>query len=116
MATDYDVVLVAPNGTLEVRRIPFSWIRNNVSYTEMLEVWSPAGHAGPLLWCDHASWLEASVAGGAYQAVGTTRATAVNLGAFTAGQRKSLALRLKVPLAFSLRYEPVRLRIGLGES
>lgn len=110
------VVLVVSNGTIEVRRIPLNWIRKDVNYTEALEVWSPDGHAGPLLWCDHASWLEASVAGGGYQAVGATRATAVSLGAFTAGQRKSLSLRLKVPLAFDLRYEPVLLRIGLGEA
>lgn len=116
MPTDYDVVLVAPNGTIEVRRLPFSWVRNDVSYTETLEFWSPAGHAGPLLWCDHVSWLEVSVGGGPYQAVGASRATAVSLGVFAAGQRKTLAIRLKVPLAFALRYEPVRLRIGLGES
>ena len=106
--------LSAPDGALEIRRVPFDHQRINVAATEVLELVAPQGHPGPVLWCDRNGWLEASVDGGAFQAVGADRASAAALGFFVVGQRKTLELRLTIPPATSIRSDFIRLTIGLG--
>jgi len=108
-----DVLLVVSGALEEVRRIPFRWTRIGQAYEAELELYAPLGHPGPLLWCGE-NWLEVSVEGGPFQAVGTDRATAVDLGLFPVGSRKSIAIRLTIPPGTDLRSELVRLPLGLG--
>lgn len=108
------VRLTAPGGMHPIRRIPFDWIRKNIAYTETIEAVAEIGLTGPVLWTDRTGWLRVSVAGGGFQAVGDTRATGVNLGAFTAKQRKSLELEITVPPAAEVRTEFLPLNLAIG--
>jgi len=106
--------LVAPDGTVEVRRVPLSWLQGSQTYTVALEVLATTVQSTAILACDTAGVLEASVAGGGYTAVGTTFATGVDLGAFTAGERKTLTLRATAPAVSSARTKLVNLLLGIG--
>jgi hypothetical protein len=107
------VRLVAPNGLHEIRRVPFEWIRKGQQYTEALQVVADDGHPNPVLWTDR-PWLEVSVDGGAYQAVGITRAQGVSLGTLSPGVYLDLTLRVTVPATESVRTETLALNIGGG--
>lgn len=105
--------LTVTDGLEELRHLPVDWLRPGVAHTvDGLEL--VADDAGDyVLWAAEA-WLEASVAGGAFAAVGTTRATALALGTFTAGERKALELRVTPPASTPPRRHPVELDLGLG--
>lgn len=105
--------LTAPGGALELRHISADWLRLTVARSVTLDVVAVDAHAAVTLWASRA-WLEVSVAGGPYLAVGATRGTAASLGAFTAGQRKVIILRLTVPALTSIRREIINLNIGIG--
>lgn len=108
------VRLVAPNGKHEIRHVPFDWIRKTQPYTEALQVVSDAGHPNAILWTDNQRWLEVSVDGGAYQAVGVTRAQAVSLGPLAAGVPLDITLRLTVPATADVRTATAGLHLGGG--
>lgn len=66
-----------------------------------------------LVWTNATNRVRIDVGGG-YQAVGDSRATAVDLGAFTAGQTKAGTIEVTVPSGSGSRTEELELRIGLG--
>ncbi|KPJ83947.1 MAG: hypothetical protein AMS19_02580 [Gemmatimonas sp. SG8_23] len=94
---------LAPDGAHEIRRVPFDWIRPGVPYTESLELEAPDGHPNPVLWTDRVGWLELQVESGPWKAVGNSRSSGVSLGAFTAGQRKTITFRVTVPIGLEGR-------------
>jgi hypothetical protein len=89
--------LLAPDGAHEIRRVPFDWLRPGQAYTQDLELEAPEGHPNPVLWTDRVGWLEVQVAGGPWKAVGSSRASGASLGAFAAGQRKTITFRVRIP-------------------
>jgi hypothetical protein len=105
--------LTVTDGAEELRHLPVDWLRPGVAQTvDALELLADAA-GSYVLWTSEA-WLEADVAGAGFVAVGTTRATALDLGAFTAGQRKTLELRVTPPASTPPRRHLVELRLGLG--
>ena len=107
------VILTAPDGAIEIRHIPIDWARVNVAVTITLDAVADSVYSEVELWSSE-TWLEVDIAGGGYNAVGATQATAASLGAFTAGQRKEITLRLTVPPATSIRRKLLDLNLGLG--
>lgn len=105
--------LVAPGGRHSIRRVPYGWIRRTVAYVEGIEAVAERALTGPVLWAG-STWFRVSIDGGGYIAVGATRATAVSLGAFTEGQRKSLNLELTVPGGAEIRTDLLALNLGIG--
>ena len=89
--------LLAPDGAHEIRRVPFDWLRPGQAYTQDLELEAPEGHPNPVLWTDRSGWLEVQVAGGPWKAVGSSRASGASLGTFSAGQRKTITFRVRIP-------------------
>lgn len=80
-----------------------------------LDLVAAADHPGPVLYADVAGWVEVSLDGGnVWTPVGTTPATGVNLGAVTAGSRRTLDLRVNAAAGPTLRRQVVGLALGLG--
>lgn len=67
-----------------------------------------------LLWTTIASRMRVKIGLGSYTAVGDSRATAVDLGAFTAGETKQGVIEIKIPLGVDTRHEELALNIGYG--
>lgn len=65
-------------------------------------------------WTSIVTRMRVKIGAGAYSAVGATRATAVDMGAFTAGETKQCTLEIKVPAAFDTRHEELALNLGYG--
>jgi hypothetical protein len=58
--------------------------------------------------------MRVSVGGGGFQSVGSSRATAVDLGAFTAGETKQGVIEIEIPPGADTRHEELALNIGYG--
>ena len=67
-----------------------------------------------LLWTSIATRLRVKIGAGSYVAVGATRATAANLGTFTAGETKQGTIEVLIPLAADTRHEELELNLGYG--
>lgn len=106
--------LTVDGGRAELRHLPLDWLRPGVAHVVAdLELVADAPNAEAILYASE-PWLEASLDGGGFVAVGTERAGAVDLGSFVAGERKALELRVTVPAATPPRRHLVELRLGLG--
>lgn len=105
--------LTAPGGRHPIRRVPFGWIRREQTYVERIEAVAERALTNPILWAG-SGWFRVSVDGGAYTPLGTTRATGVGLGAFIAGQRKTIDLELTVPAGAEIRTDLLGLNLGIG--
>jgi len=66
------------------------------------------------LWTNIATRLRVKIGAGAYAVVGTSRAAAVDLGAFTAGETKQGTIEVKVGPAEDVRHEDIELNLGTG--
>jgi hypothetical protein len=66
-----------------------------------------------LVWTDTADRIRIDVGGG-WLTVGSSRSTAADLGAFTAGQTKQGKVEVTIPAGSGSRHEELRLNIGLG--
>jgi len=107
------VILTAPDGAIEIRHVPIDWARVNVAVDIVLDAVSDAVYSDVLFWSSE-TWLQVDVAGGGYNPVGATRATATSLGAFAADERKVITLRLTIPVLTSIRRKLLDLNVGLG--
>lgn len=67
-----------------------------------------------LLWTSIVSRVRVKIGAGAYNVVGATRATAVSLGAFSAGETKAGTIEVEVPLGADTRREELELNLGYG--
>ncbi len=66
------------------------------------------------LWTSLASWMRVKIGAGAYQAVGDSLGTAVDLGAFTASELKQGTIEIKAPAAADTRQEVLAFNLGYG--
>jgi hypothetical protein len=86
------------------------------SATEILvDFYSAVAVTDLLLWTTITNRLRVKIGAGSYVVVGSTRATAASLGAFTAGQTKQGTIEVKVPAAADTRHEELELNLGYGE-
>ena len=67
-----------------------------------------------LIWTSIATRMRVKIGLGAYVVVGDSRATAADLGAFTAGETKSGVIEVEIPLGVDTRDEELALNIGYG--
>ena len=67
-----------------------------------------------LIWTSIPTRMRVKVGLGSYQDVGATRATAVDLGAFSAGETKQGVIEIKIPAGADTRHEELALNIGYG--
>ena len=104
--------LTAPDGSREIRHIPVDWARAGQYYEIELEAVADCAYTDVVVWAS-LDWCEIDIGGG-LTSIGTTRATAVSLGSFTAGQRKDITIRVTIPSPASTRRTLIDLIIGLG--
>lgn len=88
--------------------------RKDVATEILVDFFSPAAVADLLLWTSIDSRVRVKLGAGAYSAVGATRATAVSLGAFSAGETKAGTIEVEVPLGADSRHEELELNLGYG--
>ncbi|MCP4897624.1 MAG: hypothetical protein GY906_11685 [bacterium] len=90
----------APGATYEQRCVAFYGVVRNTVHEVDLEVWADRDESTAEFYTDaeFSGWLEASTDGGSnWDPVGTSPATAIDLGSFTALQRKAVKVRMTVP-------------------
>jgi len=105
--------LRAPDAAREIVRIPADFVVVGSSYDFALEVVATEAHTTALLAAEIANYLEVST-GGAFSAVPDDVENGFDLGSFSAGQRKSITLRLTVPGGTPLRTKSVEILLGMG--
>ena len=84
------------------------------AYEVLVDFHADEAVSSMLLWTSLASRMRVKIGGGSYVAVGETRATAANLGAFTADETKQCTIEVEVPLGADTRHEELALNIGYG--
>lgn len=83
--------------------------------TEILvDFFCPEAVTDLLVWTSIVSRVRVKLGAGAYTAVGATRATAVSLGSFTAGETKQGTIEVEVPIGADTRREELELNLGYG--
>lgn len=83
--------------------------------TEILvDFFSAEAVADLVIWTSITSRVRVKIGAGSYVAVGATRATAVSLGAFAAGETKAGTIEVEVPLGADTRREELELNLGYG--
>ena len=88
--------------------------RRNIVTEIPVDFYSDQAMTSMLLWTSIVNRLRVKIGAGSYAAVGASRATALDLGAFSAEETKEGTIELKVPLAADTRHEELVLNLGLG--
>lgn len=102
--------LRAPDSAREIWRIPADFVVVGSAYDFDLEVVATEAHSTAKLGASLAGALQADLGGG-FSAVPTDVQSGFDLGTFTAGQKKSITLRLTVP---DVRNLAIELALGIG--
>lgn len=110
------MILTAPDGAREIRRIPLDWIRIDQPYEFALDaVADDQAEAVALLACSHADFLDVSLTGGApFFDVPIDVQNGFDLGSFSAGERKTLTFEFRIPAATEIREDQIELYLGTG--
>jgi len=92
------LLLKHPHGTMEWRYIYIPWYRVGTDYLFDADVEATCAHDTALLSTTEADRVYVSVNGGAsYTVLPTDPTNGYDLGAFTAGQRKSYRFKVNIP-------------------
>jgi hypothetical protein len=89
-------------------------VKRDDVYEINVDFYAPEAVSSMLLWTSVASRMRVKIGLGAYVAVGNSRTTAVDLGAFTAGETKQGVIEVVVPAGADTRHEELSLNIGYG--
>ena len=88
--------------------------KRDQAYEILVDFHADEAVASMLLWTSIDTRMRVKIGLGSYVAVGITRATAVDLGAFTADETKQGTIEVEIPLAADTRHEELQLNIGYG--
>ena len=105
--------LRAHDAAREIVRIPADFVVVGSSYDFELDVVATEAHSTALLAAEIAGYLQVST-GGAFSAVPDDVENGYDLGAFSAGQKKTITLRLTVPGGTPLRSKSIEILLGTG--
>jgi hypothetical protein len=103
------------DGAVPLRHYSLTHVKRDVAYEIPVDIVASDVMTELPFWTSIANWMRIKIGAGAYSAVGATRATAVDLGAFTAGQTKDCTIEIKVPAAADVRQEVLAFNLGYGE-
>jgi len=101
------------NGAREIVRIPADFVVVGNSYDFELEVVATEAHSIALLAAEIENYLEVN-AGVSWEDVPDDVESGFDLGAFSAGERKAITLRLTVPGGTPLRTRSIEILLGMG--
>ncbi len=89
-------------------------VKRDVAYEIPVDFFSEEARSEFPVWTSIVSWMRIKIGAGVYNAVGATEATALDLGAFTAGETKECTMEVKVPVAADVRHEELAINMGYG--
>lgn len=102
------------NAAIPLRGYKLGFMREDVAVEIPVDAYSDQAMSSMLLWTTVANRLRVKIGAGSYVAVGATRATAADLGAFSAGETKVCTIEVKVPVGADIRHEDLVLNVGVG--
>jgi len=102
--------LRAVNAAREIRRIGLDFVVAGSAYDIDLEIAATEAHSTAKLGASPAGALQADIGGG-FSAVPENVQSGFDLGTFTEGQKKSITLRITVPM---VRNQAIELALGTG--
>lgn len=103
------------DAAVPVRHISLTQVKRDLAYELAVDIVASDVMTELPFWTSTVDWMRIKIGAGAYAAVGITRATAVDLGAFTAGEIKDCTIEIKVPAAADVRQDVLALNLGYGE-
>lgn len=103
------------DAAVPVRHILLTHMKRDLAYEIPVDIVASDVMTELPFWTSTADWMRIKIGAAAYSAVGITRATAVDLGAFTAGEVKDCTIEIKVPVAEDVRQDVLALNLGYGE-
>lgn len=103
------------DAAVPVRHILLTHIKRDVVHEIPVDIYASDVMTDLPFWTSTVDWMRIKIGAGAYAAVGITRATAVDLGAFTAGEIKDCTIEIRVPAAADVRQDVLALNLGYGE-
>jgi hypothetical protein len=102
------------DAAVPVRHISLTQVKRDVAYEIPVDVVASDVMTELPFWTSTVGWMRIKIGAGVYSAVGATRATAVDLGAFTAEELKECTIEVKVPTADDDRQDVLALNLGYG--
>jgi len=102
------------NSAVPLRHFRLDHVKRDTAYEILVDFVSPDALSELPIWTSILTRMRVKIGAGAYQAVGITEATGVDLGAFTAGELKQGTIEVKVPIAADTRHEELTLNLGYG--
>jgi len=102
------------NATVPLRHYRLDHQKRENPYEIEVDFYSSVAVTELPLWTNLSGWMRVKIGAGAYQFVGNHPTTAVDLGAFSAGEKKQGTLEITVPAAANTRHERLALNLGGG--
>lgn len=102
------------NAAVQLHNYRIDHMRKDRVYEIEVDFHASDAVSSMLIWTSIASRMRVKIGVGAYVAVGATRATAVDLGAFTDDETKDGTIEIKIPPGEDTRHEELTLNIGYG--
>lgn len=102
------------NAAVQLHNYRIDHMRKDRVYEIEVDFHASEAVSSMLIWTSIASRMRVKIGAGVYAAVGATRATAVDLGAFSADETKSGTVEIQIPSGENTRHEELALNIGYG--
>jgi len=102
------------NSAVQLHNYRIDHMRKDRVYEISVDFHASDATSSMLIWTSIAGRMRVKIGAGAYVAVGATRATAVDLGAFTDDETKAGTIEIKIPPGENTRHEELSLNIGYG--
>lgn len=99
---------------MPLRHYRLTHVKRDMAYEIPVDVVADEALTELPFWTSIANWMRIKIGAGAYQAVGITEATGVDLGTFTAGELKQCTIEVKVPVAEDVRQDALKMNLGYG--
>ena len=102
------------NAAVQLHNYRIDHMQKDRVYEISVDFHASSAVSSMLIWTSIADRMRVKLGAGAYMAVGATRATAVDLGAFTDDETKDGTLEIKIPPGEDTRHEELPVNIGYG--
>ena len=102
------------NAAVPLRHFRLDHFRRDATYEIEVDVYSSEARSEFPFWTSLSGWMRVKVGAGSYEWVGSHVSTAVDIGAFSAGEVKQATLEITAPAGVNSRHESLALNLGGG--
>lgn len=102
------------NAAVPLRHFRLDHFRRDVPYEIEVDFYSSGARAEFPFWTSLSGWMRVKIGAGPYVWVGNDVSTAVDIGAFAAGETKQATLEITAPTGVNSRHESLALNLGGG--